>query len=512
MERSLDVLKPFGRFLELGKRDFYVNRRLHLRPFRQNISYFAIDVDQLPLRRPALARSLLAEVSTLLAEGALRPVAHRVFRYSEIEDAFRLMQSSGHIGKLVLVPDDDVGLALRQAPELALRRDGTYLVTGGLQGFGFETARWLAEHGAGAIALLGRRGRETPGCEDRVAELEAAGAEVRLYRGDVADRASLAAVLDQIRATQPPLRGVVHAAAAIGDRMTADLDAAGSRPVLRPKLDGALALDALTRDDPIELFLLFSSATTLLGAPGQGAYVAANMTLEALARRRQAEGLPALAVSWGPIEDAGYLAQRPEAREALARRLGAKPIRAAQALASLPAMLASGLPVVGCAEASWSEARRFLPVLATPLFSDIKSRGDRSAGDDALADRLRGLDPEAAHAVLRSVVAEEAARILRLPADSVDPARPLSQLGMDSLMAVELRLALEARLRIDLPLVSLAEGTSVASIAARLNGALTTAPGEAAEAAALAARHESFDEAAVKEEPVGAAEPKAAAE
>ena len=510
MERSLEVLKPFGRFLELGKRDFYLNRRLHLRPLRQNVSYFAIDVDQLPLRRPALARSLLGEISALLIEGAIRPLAHRVFRFSEIDDAFRLMQSSGHIGKLVLVPDADVELPLREPPQFVARGDGTYLVTGGVEGFGFEAARWLAAHGAGAIALLGRRGRETPGCEERVAELKAIGAEARIYRADVADRASLAAVLDHIRATQPPLRGVVHAASAIEDRLTADIDPAGVDRVLRPKIDGALALDALTRDDPIELFWLFSSATTLLGAPGQGAYVAANMALEALARRRHAEGRPALAVLWGPIEDAGYLAQRPEAREALARRLGAKPIPAAQALAALPAMLASGLPVVGCAEASWSDARRFLPVLASPLFSEIRYRGELSAGDEALADRLRSLDPEEALNLLKIVVAEEAARILRLPAANVDLARPLSQMGMDSLMAVELRLALEARLRIDLPLVSLTEGTSVASIAARLGGALATGARDA-EVTALAARHEPIRDATV-DLARDRAEPKAAAE
>jgi acyl carrier protein len=216
------------------------------------------------------------------------------------------------------------------------------------------------------------------------------------------------------------------------------------------------------------------------------------MALEALARRRRAEGLSALAVAWGPIGDAGYLAQRPEMGEALARRLGAKPLAAAQALAALPAMLASGVPVVGCAEANWGEARRYLPVMATPMFSEICFRA-AAAGDEALSDQLRGLDPEAALALLKTVVADEAARILRLPADGLDPARPLSQLGMDSLMAVELRLALEARLRIDLPLVSLAEGTSVASIAARLGAALATEVNDA-EIAALTARHEAFAE------------------
>src|SRR5205814_6709798 len=195
-------------------RDLYLNRRIHRRPLRQNISYFAIDIDQLPMRRPELARELLGEVSAALANGEIRPLAHRIFSFGELDDAIRLMQSSGHIGKLVLEPHANAGVRLREPPAINLRRDGTYLVTGGIEGFGFEAARWLAAHGAGSIALIGRRGSATPGCDARIGELEAVGAEVRVYRGDVADRASLTGVLETIRAVQPPLRGIVHAASA----------------------------------------------------------------------------------------------------------------------------------------------------------------------------------------------------------------------------------------------------------------------------------------------------------
>jgi acyl transferase domain-containing protein/acyl carrier protein len=488
MERSLEVLKPFGRFLELGKRDFYLNRRIHLRPLRQNISYFAIDVDQLPVRRPDLARQLLTEVSNALFNDEIRPLAHRIFSFGELEDAFRLMQSSGHIGKLVLVPDANVGVWLRKPPEIALRYDGTYLITGGIEGFGYECARWLVAHGAGSIALLGRRGLATPGCEARVKELEAAGAEVRVYGGDVADRGSLATILKAIRANQPPLRGVVHAASAIDDGFVADIDGARVGPIIHAKIGGAIALDALTRSDPIELFLLFSSATTLVGAPGQGLYVAANMALEALARHRQAEGRPALAIAWGPIEDAGYLAKRPVMLDSLARRLGARAIPAAQALAGLPAMIASGLPSVAFADTNWADAR-FLPILATPLFAESRANASPSPVDESLAERLASSDPEETLALLKAVVAEEVATILRLPGEGIDPLRPLSEMGMDSLMAVELRLALENRMRVDLPLVSLTEGTSIASIAMRLTAAVSTGP-RSGEVIALAAHHE----------------------
>jgi acyl carrier protein len=323
---------------------------------------------------------------------------------------------------------------------------------------------------------------------------------VRVYQGDVADRVSLATILDEIRATQPPLRGVVHAASAIDDGLVADIDLPRIRQILHPKLGGAIALDALTRSDPIELFLVFSSATTFVGAPGQSAYVAANMATEALVRQRRAAGRPALAVAWGPIEDAGYLAERPDTLASLARRLGAKPIPAAQALAALPAAIASGLPTVAFAETNWGEARRFLPILAAPLFSESRAKVSPTAVDESLTEQLASLEPGEALVLLKTIVAEEAAMILRLPAGGIDPQRPLSEVGMDSLMAVELRLALESRLRIDLPLVSLAEGTSVASIATRLAGTLATGRRDG-EIIALTVRHEAVDEVRLLADP-----------
>jgi phthiocerol/phenolphthiocerol synthesis type-I polyketide synthase C len=305
----------------------------------------------------------------------------------------------------------------------------------------------------------------------------------------VADPASLSVVLDEIRTRHPPLRGVVHAASVIADALATEFDTADASAILRPKLGGAIALDRLTRDDPVELFLLFSSATTLLGAPGQGAYVAANCALEALARARRAQGKPGLAVAWGPIEDAGYLAERRDTRDTLARRLGARPLPAAQALSALPAIGDSGLAVAGFAETNWNEARRFLPTLAAPFFAEVRGETGSLPNDGSLVERLSELDTEEALALLKTAVAEEAAGILRLSVAGIDEFRPLSEMGMDSLMAVELRLALESRLRIDLPLMSLAEGTSVASIVKRLAGALS-ARAQPRELLRLAERYE----------------------
>ena len=381
------------------------------------------------------------------------------------------------------------GWPCRGRPEIGLRRDGVYVVTGGVSGFGFAAARWLVEHGAGHLALIGRRGGEMPGLTQRVAELEALGTTVSVHATDVADPDQLAAALDAIRGRGIPIRGIVHAAAAVVDGMAATLSSDAAATVLRTKLGGALLLDRLSRDDPLDLFWLFSSATTLAGAPGQGAYVAANQALEALARRRRAEGRPALAIAWGPIADAGVLAERPSERDALARRLGARSMTAARALSALPTMVASGLPVVALAELSWGEARPALPALAAPFFDEFRGAAAQSAVDDGLLDRLAALDEARRRDLIATVVAEEAARILRLPTGAIDRQLPFAELGMDSLMAVELRLAIEARLRRDLPLTSLADGASVAALAARL-AELLSVPSQGAAVFELAARYE----------------------
>jgi phthiocerol/phenolphthiocerol synthesis type-I polyketide synthase C len=490
MEASLRLLKPFGRFIELGKRVFYENGRMQARPLRRNVSYFAVDVDRLVVARPQLVKSILGEIAAALDAGEIRPLAYRRFAFAEIADAFRLMQAAQHIGKLVLVPDGNAGIALRVPPTIRLSSDGVYVVTGGLSGFGFATARWLAERdGARHLALIGRRGAATPGVAERIAELEALGATVTVCAADVGNPDELTAALDDIRKTGLPIRGVVHAAAMIVDRTAATLSSGDIGANFHGKLGGAILLDQLTRQDPLGLFWLFSSATTLVGAPGQGAYVAANLAIEALARRRHAEGRPALAVAWGPIADAGHLAVQPGARDALSRRLGVRPLPAAQALSALPTIVGSGLSVVALADISWGAADHRLPIFATPLFDDFRcSSADAVAGDTRL-DRLVELDHAERRDLIGTIVADEAARILRFPSGALDPKRPLADLGMDSLTAIELRLALETRLRLDMPLLNLADGITITALAVRIDQALQS-PARAQAALDLASRYE----------------------
>ncbi|UAK25007.1 type I polyketide synthase [Sphingomonas nostoxanthinifaciens] len=495
MRRSLGLVKPFGRFLELGKRDFYENSAVGLRPFRHNVSYFGIDADQLPLKRPALAAALFGEISDLFAAGALRPLPHRLYDYADAEDAFRLMQASGHIGKIVLAPGAAWPMPLRQAATFAADPDGAYVVTGGLDGFGREAARWLARSGARHLALLSRRGPAAPGAAETLAAFAADGIDARAYAVDVADEAALDKTLAAIRSDQAPIAGVIHAAVAMDDALLAQLDADRFERALRPKLAGAEALDRLTRTDPIGLFLLFSSVTTPLGNPGQGNYVAANAAIEAVAERRHAEGLPALAVQWGPIGDAGYLAREHQVSDMLARMLGGDHLTAERALDMLPALIDAGAPVIGLAGVRWGALAGRLPLLASPLFAEMEQGGSDEAAEVDLKELLATCSPEEAQGRVTSMLVEEVARIMKLAPDRVEPQRPLAELGMDSLMAVELRLAVEQRFGISIPLLALSEGATLTAMGGRIVRSLGApaeagAPDAAQELMQRLARHE----------------------
>jgi NADPH:quinone reductase-like Zn-dependent oxidoreductase/SAM-dependent methyltransferase len=217
IRRNLSVLKPFGRFLELGKRDFFENTPIGLRPFKDNISYFGIDADQLLTGRPQLAARLFREVMALFREGALTPLPCRVFPAGRVVDAFRVMQQSRHIGKVVVSLADAHPAIERpaQAPQrFALSKESTWLVTGGLSGFGLESARWLAAHGVGHLVLLGRRGLDTPGAKDAIDDLAARGINVQALACDITDGQAVEQVVERVRKTCPPLKGIVHAAAA----------------------------------------------------------------------------------------------------------------------------------------------------------------------------------------------------------------------------------------------------------------------------------------------------------
>lgn len=475
------VLKPFGRFLELGKRDFYENTKIGLRPFRNNISYFGIDADQLMQCCPELTRSLFAEVMSLFNDGLLHPLPFHVFEAENIVDAFRYMQQARQIGKIVITYRN--GISNVHSPEpanrqhLELRADGSYLVTGGLGGFGLRTAEWLADKGARNLVLISRSGPSSEEAKAAIVRLKNQGVKVDAVSCDVTDRHALAAVLTQIDKTLPPLKGIVHAATVINDGLIRNMDAELIRSVLAPKALGAYYLHEMTLDAPLDFFVLFSSATTLFGNPGQGNYVAANACLEALAKNRRPAGLVATCVRWGAIEDVGFLARNEKIKDALQNRMGGSTIHSSIALDILEDMLVANRSGLGVMELDWNALCRFLPSADTPKFSDLARHAGDNQGTEGNADSMQRMLEELSDAELLSTIIEllqgEVGEILQISPDKIDPTRSMYDMGLDSLMGVELVAALESRFGTRLPVMALSQSPTIAKLAEKIIEQLT---------------------------------------
>jgi acyl transferase domain-containing protein/NAD(P)-dependent dehydrogenase (short-subunit alcohol dehydrogenase family)/acyl carrier protein len=470
LRRSLDLLRPFGRFLEIGKRDLVADSKIGLRPFRNNVSYFGIDVDQLVKEKPDLAVRMMREVMELFHQGKITPLPYRTYPLGRAVEAFRQMQHSRHVGKIVLAPRaSPVPVTPRPRTEWICRADGTYLITGGLGGFGLATAQRLVERGGRHLVLVGRKGAATEEARSAVARLEAAGAVVRVEAADVSDETQVRDLLARLRRDLPPLRGVLHAAMVLDDRAILRLDSDSWSRVLGPKVFGAWHLHRLTRDDPLELFVMFSSVSALVGNAGQGNYVAANLYLEALAQARQQAGLPAVAVGWGAIADAGYLARNRETLDSVAGRLGVKPLPVSQALDTLERLMLADRPLTAVADLDWSRWSAVAPSAAAPRFSRVRASKDEKAGlaGSWQAFRKHLLDSPAGQRrpLVLARLTEILGKILGLAARKVDTAKSVSDLGLDSLMAVELRVLLEKEVGLDLPVMELMQGKSVEDLA-----------------------------------------------
>ena len=485
MSRNFKVLRPFGRFLELGKRDYYENTRIGLRPFRNNIAYYGIDADQLMAERPELAERLFKELMGLFEAGHLKPLPFREFPAAEAVDAFRYMQQSKQIGKVVLSFEQRPRAAWVEKPEgaaLQLSDAATYLVTGGLSGFGATTAEWLAAKGARHLVVLSRRGATSEEGRALVERLTSAGVDIRAYACDVTDAAALGDVFAEIQAQMPPLRGVVHAAMVIADDLIRNMDEARVAAVFAPKIKGALNLHQLTGTLALDFFVLYSSATALFGNPGQANYVAANYYLEALAAHRRACGLPAICVGWGPIDDVGYLARNQEIKQALQSRMGGAALTSATALTVLEQLLLTDATGIGVFDVDWTSLRRFLPSAEAPRYARLAQMAEELdaglEGHDEIERLLEELSTDELTVVFVDMLKKDVGDILRIAPERIDEHRSVYDLGMDSLMGMELIAAVEARFGVQLPIMALSEGPTMARLAERIIKSLSAPHGE----------------------------------
>jgi mycoketide-CoA synthase len=450
IDASLRLLRPGGRFLEMGVTD--VRSPEAITEQYPGVRYQAFLLSELT-RVPEQTQVLLRQVVDLLERGVLKPLPYAAYDVRHLPAALRHMANGRHTGKLVV----QLPRRLGSAPE------GTVLITGGVG----ELGRGLAQHlvtryGVRHLLLTSRRGLQTPGAPECVASLQALGAQtVEVASCDVSDREALRALLSAIPAPRP-LTGVFHLAGVLDDGLVTALTPQRLEHVLRPKLDGAYHLHELTRGQDLAAFVLFSSVAGL-GSAGQANYAAANAFLDALAAERNTRGLAGKSLLWGFWEPqgTGMTAHLGKAELLRMRQQGVLPISLDLGLELLDAALTWPQAIlvphrldVRAMQRQIVQNGTQVPVLYRALLrSGLRRASAASAGTNALRTRLAAMasDAERSNALLE-LVREDIAAVLALPgASSVSPDTSLKEIGLDSLMAVELRNRLSTRAGLKLP-------------------------------------------------------------
>ncbi len=431
IEASLSCLRHGGRFVELARRDILSEEEMAAA--RPDVGYSILELDVLKEQEPARPGAALRNVMEQLGAGELKPLIHSRWPLAEAGAAMEFMRDARHIGKIVLT-----------APSLVegrLRPDRTYLVTGGLGGIGCALAGWLAERGAGAIVLNGRRAPDSE-AEEVIGALQERGVTVQVELADVTDANAVDGMLERIKGELPPLGGVIHSVGVLADASLANQDWERFEQVLWPKVLGAWHLHRGTADCDLDLFVLFSSVAGILGNPGQANHAAANAFLDQLAAHRRALGLPGQAIAWGAWSGLG---EAEEQRERIARRreaAGTGWFSPEQGLSAFDRLLREDPTTAVVLAADWSvfgEAIEGRPSLFEDLLPAAEDASADSLGtSEDLLSQLGAAPAEAHEELLVSFLQQEVQAVLRLPT-APEPAVGFFDLGIDSLMAVELR-------------------------------------------------------------------------
>lgn len=463
--RGIDILAPGGRFLEIGKRDIYADSGLSMKQLKRNISFFAIDMARMQDDDPETLTEVLTEIGRLIKDGTLKPLRTEVFPIERARDAFAQMAKGGHMGKVVVTIDpDNVDVALSEEQPAPLVSDGSYLITGGLSGYGLEIAVWMAERGAGQIILLSRSGAATEAAREGVRRIEDAGAKTLVLIGDVSKADELASCFAEIVKLDKPLRGIIHSAVVYDDAAIPQLNAGRMDSVFGPKVDGSLNLHRESLAYDLDFFIMSSSTSVPLGHVGQANYVAANIFMHSLARWRCEQGLPGMCVDWG-VMDTGEVARSPELKKIFVD-YGFPPMPVETALEGFDVLLRKSDPVVAYTAIDWqkyahSNAHSYAQPRLVGRAANSRSSGDRRAYHETMAAPI-GTRP----LIVARYLTDEIAKVLKTDPEKVGADTALEELGLDSLSAFQLKNRVEAEFGLNLQVAGFLQNPTSRKIAA----------------------------------------------
>jgi len=469
--KGLEIMAPYGRFLEIGKRDVYEDAPVGMKALRRNVSLSVLDLAAMGEERPDLLAQMFRELGEMLDSQALSPLPYTEFPISQIGDAIRYMSQAKHVGKVVVTLEEEEFHVRRDMNRpVRLSADASYLITGGTGGFSLAIADWLSKAGAGHLVLASRSGRTNAAGDRFVEKLRARGTEVTVAALDVTDYDAVRAFLADSLASDRPLRGAVHGAAVIKDGFANQLTPDMITDVLSPKIRGGWNLHRAFADAGAEPdFLIgFSSISQVIGSAGQCNYVVGNAFLDALAYYRQSLGRPGTAIDWGAIADAGFVA-RNAALASYLESVGLHGLKKGDFPAAMELSLTRDAPAFVYSRGDWAQMTRANPALGGSPRMASALQADGGATQE-VRTRLMQLEGEALVDAAQDYIMDEISNVLKIDKSTIQVERPMSELGLDSLSSFELKIRIETAMDYSLPVSKFLQAPSVAELSQMLAG------------------------------------------
>jgi len=471
LRQALSVLEPCGVFIEIRNPNSLVDYSLPRAVMEKNILFTVVDIDRFLVERPSAAKMMIDKVSDEFFKGRIIPIRSKNFQVDDFASAVRYLTHPDTVGNVVVEFEKKIVEALPFAGDCAERKTGTVIVTGGNSGFGLEVAKWLGRKTDCRIVLASRSGATSDEALETIDVLRKAGADVISKSIDVANLEQVQALTTQLNDEGPPICGIVHGAMVLDDAFIQDIDEQKLRKVMAPKILGVINLYRSVYDMDIEFFVSFSSVSSLIGNRGQANYVAANAFLDSFSRRLRAIGFPATSINWGALAESGVVA-RNEMVGKLLEKEGVIGISNKDALSAMDLILTMNLGQVGVFNVDWEKWRDFnARVGASTRFASIMKAHRKSGQNDksvVLIEVLDGMDDVDKQSYLTNLVVEGLSRVLKVHSSKINLDDTLSNLGIDSLMLIELSLTIRSEFGLSILAAELPKYPTVKSLASNV--------------------------------------------